>query len=530
MSVSLCPAQQDAFDSATRLLPAGNLFVVYGETGCGRTTVLEGVHRETGGAFLTLHDLVEALSARLPMQIEETLHRLLTEALSSNDVVVLDDLHLVNNVVGECRHFYPRCGLIDAVLSTIATCAIGAGKKLIFGSKGAAPEPVALRCFYAGIPEFKPVDYEAICRSYLDQPLRTSDECLAGAAAKKPNPESFEPSASIDYKKLHRFAPRLNAHQLQLACAWLKLHGQIDTQTFITYLRTKRLGSNVDLGEVQEVDLHSLRGIDDVIESLEANILVPLERDDLAAELNIKAKRGVLLAGPPGTGKTTIGRALAHRLKGKFFLVDGTLISGTRGFYPGIQRVFEAAKQNSPSIIFIDDSDVIFESGEELGLYRYLLTMLDGLESESASRICVMMTAMDVSNLPPALIRSGRIELWLQTRLPELEARKSILAEQIPHLPGSVGIVDTAQLAEAAEGLTGADLKRLVEDGVILIAYDRARNRALGPATGYFLAALDTVRTNKRRYAEAEERARLQRPSRPSFFDIMGQYTGGKDE
>ena len=92
-----------------------------------------------------------------------------------------------------------------------------------------------------------------------------------------------------------------------------------------------------------------------------------------------------------------------------------------------IQRMFEDAKENAPSVIFIDDSDVIFESGQEHGLYRYLLTMLDGLESKSRAHVCVMMTAMDVGNLPPALVRSGRIELWLEMRAPRrsLRERKS---------------------------------------------------------------------------------------------------------
>src|SRR5262249_23349998 len=156
---------------------------------------------------------------------------------------------------------------------------------------------------------------------------------------------------------------------------------------------SQQLASNVDLGEVQQVSLQDLKGVEDVIQSLEANIILPLENDELAAELGLKPKRGVLLVGPPGTGKTTVGRALAHRLQSKFFLVDGTFISGAGDFYPRIHQLFELAKRNAPSIIFLDDSDAIFESGEELGLYRYLLTMLDGLESESAGRVCVMMTA-----------------------------------------------------------------------------------------------------------------------------------------
>jgi SpoVK/Ycf46/Vps4 family AAA+-type ATPase len=305
---------------------------------------------------------------------------------------------------------------------------------------------------------------------------------------------------------------------LQTACAWLRQFDGLDTEQFIDYLRSQHLVSNVDLHEVQAVKLTDLKGVDDVIAALEVNIILPLENDELATELNLKPKRGVLLAGLPGTGKTTIGRALAHRLKSKFFLIDGTCISGTGGFYHEIHSIFQAAMRHAPAIIFIDDSDVIFESGEELGLYRYLLTMLDGLESESVGRVCVMLTAMNVSNLPPALIRSGRVELWLQTRLPDDAARSELMNKHLRGLPPAIGIVDLPALVTATDGFTGADLKRLVEDGKLLFANDKVQGREPRPASAYYLQAILELRNNRERYAEAEAQARKQRPARPVIY------------
>jgi SpoVK/Ycf46/Vps4 family AAA+-type ATPase len=306
---------------------------------------------------------------------------------------------------------------------------------------------------------------------------------------------------------------------------WLRTTKDLDTEKFIEYMRNQRMGSNVDLEEVEAVDIKSLRGVDDVIESLEANIIIPLERDDLATEYDIQPKRGVLLAGPPGTGKTTIGRALAHRLKSKFFLVDGTFISGSRDFYNKIQHVFEAAKNNAPSIIFIDDSDVIFENKEDFGLYRYLLTMLDGLESESNRRVCIIMTTMDVASVPPALVRSGRIELWLETKLPDAKARENILNDHKHKLPLELRKYDMNKLAEETDELTGADMKRLIEDVKILVAYDKARKLPCLTPGEYFEKATGTIRANKKKYQEAEMRARLKAPSMSSTLSAaLGAY------
>ena len=195
------------------------------------------------------------------------------------------------------------------------------------------------------IPAFQPDDYAFFCRTYLGP----------------------GPADRLDYRKIHRFARNLAAYDLKAIGLLLRAERDLTTDRYLDALRSFGLTSNVHLGQVQQVTLESLKGIDDVIRSLEANVVVPLERMELAEELHLKPKRGVLLVGPPGTGKTTVGRALAHRLKSKFFLIDGTYIAGTAQFYARIHEVFQEAKHNAPAIIFVDDSDAIFQSGEELG-------------------------------------------------------------------------------------------------------------------------------------------------------------------
>lgn len=475
----LCPAQQVTFDALQHSLTLNPIGVLEGRGGSGRTEVLRALCEAHKGVWLPLSDLVVEMRLANPLALEETFERLVSSALERHPAVFLDDIEGLLGVVDGCGS-YPRSNWINGVVVRLCDIAEQTAKKLVFC--GGAPWTVRARGYSQYIPEFSAADYEFIARRYL--PAATADR--------------------LNFAQLKRYATHLVARELRSACEWLAGDADLTTEGFIEYLRTQGLSSNVHLSDVRQVRLQDLQGMDELISSLETHVVLPLENDALATEYGLRPKRGVLLLGPPGTGKTTIGRALAHRLQSKFFRIDGTFIPGTSDFYWKIESVFRQARDNAPAVVFIDDCDAMFQSGQELGLYRYLLTMLDGLESEGCKDVCVIFTAMELADLPPALLRSGRIELWLETCLPDAAARARILAAKLTGIPSDLGDVNITRLVEATEGFTGADLDPVAADGKKLFVAEKLRGTSGRPTTEYFLEAAREVRRNKLRYAAAQ--------------------------
>jgi transitional endoplasmic reticulum ATPase len=494
----LCPSQQQVVEQLVKDSAGSQLLHLWAISGFGRTTMLTDLQRRIGGTFVDMSQVTAAAQSRHPIALEDAIFAAIRDAFQFSPHVFVDDWSLIADVVSSCGTSFPRPGYLEAISAAIVTLVKqDASRRLIIGTDGQFPNFLQSRTRSAGVAEFSPDDYRHLFVEF-------------GAPSE----------ASIDYESLHRFAPRLNANQLQAVCRSCRRDSVWSTDAVLDYLNEEHLVSNVAMKEVAEVGFEDLIGMDDLIEQLMSNVVFPLENDALAQQYGLRSKRGVLLLGPPGTGKTTIGKALAHRLRGKFFLIDGTVISGTDHFYYSIQHIIHQAKNNAPAVVFIDDTDVIFENQQEHGLYRYLLTVLDGLESTSLQRVCIMMTAMELKHIPPALIRSGRVELWLETSLPNEAARIELLKRLTKGLPESMTSFDVSTVAQAADRCTPADLKRLVNDAKTAYAWAQHHNRLKDSFTVYMLDAIAKLKAMKGLYAQVRKSQEHHRGDRPVWFDV----------
>ncbi len=455
MNVQLCPSQQRAFDGLAVALERGPIACLRGQESRGKSTVLRALFSRTGGAYLTAREYIEAGLTRDPLAVEESFFAfVLNKVERGADYVYLDDLGRLTAILLE-RGQYPRHGYFELTLKALCEHAIARGRKLIYEEGALRSREAGVRSFSVEIAAFSAEDYSYLATRWLGK----------------------DKAALVDFNQVFRFAPRLDVHQLNCACQWMFHERELNTSAFTEYLRSNTLSSNVDLREMAPVDLRLLEGLEEVVRGLAAQVVLPLENDQAVKEFSLRPKRGVLLHGPSGTGKTTIGRALAHRLKSKFIKLDGAVLAGSAGTGAASQLdpILRLVRANAPAVLFIDAAETLFEAAPP-GACRYLLARLDGLENEFGNSVSLVVTAQDPTRLPPELLASGRLESWLETRLPNPVERGRIFQEQLAKLGESLRNVDPKPVLSASEGFSAVDVKSAVEEAKALFAYDRLQN------------------------------------------------------
>ena len=195
-----------------------------------------------------------------------------------------------------------------------------------------------------------------------------------------------------------------------------------------------------------------------------------IEDPESAKRFGIDPPTGLLLAGPPGTGKTTVAKVLAAQARASFYPISGAdVISKWVGDSErNIRQLFERARENRPSIVFIDEIDAIAgRRGESLGVHdshvNQLLAEIDGLAGQRG--VFVVGATNRPDQLDPALLRGGRLSRTIFLGLPDEAGRLAMLKLHTARMP-TVG-VRFEELAAATDGFSPADLKSLAQEAAL---------------------------------------------------------------
>ena len=222
-------------------------------------------------------------------------------------------------------------------------------------------------------------------------------------------------------------------------------------------------------------------GLETQIQEIKEAVELPLTHPELYEEMGIKAPKGVILYGVPGTGKTLLAKAVANQTSATFLRIVGSeLIQKYLGEGPKLVReLFRVAEENAPSIVFIDEIDAVgtkrydSNSGGEREIQRTMLELLNQLDGfDGRSDVKVIMATNRIETLDPALIRPGRIDRKIEFPMPDVKTKKRIFGIHTSRMTLAAD-VDLDEFIMSKDELSGADIKAVCTEAGLLALRER---------------------------------------------------------
>ncbi len=255
---------------------------------------------------------------------------------------------------------------------------------------------------------------------------------------------------SMDFK-IHKISPKAVV--------------KIERNTTVTILTETSIDKKI------RVTFEEIGGLKTQTKRMREIVELPLKHPEIFTRLNIEPHSGILLYGPPGCGKTLIAKVLASESEANFYSINGPEIMNK---YYGetearLRDIFKEAKENSPSVIFIDEIDAIAPKREEAygdvekRVVAQLLALMDGLNDRG--NVIVLGATNRPESVDPALRRPGRFDREIEISVPNADGRLEILQIHTRGMP--LQDVDLKTLAAELHGYTGADIKSLCREAAM---------------------------------------------------------------
>lgn len=233
-----------------------------------------------------------------------------------------------------------------------------------------------------------------------------------------------------------------------------------------------------DEEKLDEVGYDDIGGCKKQMGQIREMIELPLRHPALFKTLGVKPPRGVLLYGPPGSGKTLIARAVANETGAFFFLINGPeVMSKMAGeAESNLRRAFEEAEKNAPAIIFIDEIDSIAPKREktngevERRVVAQLLTLMDGIKGRG--QVVVIAATNRPNSIDAALRRFGRFDREIDIGVPDENGRLEILRIHTKNMKLAPN-VSIEEIASKTHGYVGADLAQLATEAAMQCIRDK---------------------------------------------------------